>query len=163
MNGSMNADAAQLSYLRWLSEAAPLLFQRAVAKVNEKGGLSDLGWIQAVVQLVTTAASVVMAKKQQDKQIDLQKKAQKLADAETLRVQNELANTLVQVNTARAQKGLPPVDQNGNVIPGSALPMPNALQNFFTPGGSPILGGINPMFLVAGAGGLLLLVLLVRK
>jgi hypothetical protein len=161
-NPTITRDAAQFAYLRWLSGAAPTVYQRAVAKVNanDDGSLSDLGWIQAVVQLVAAAGSAVMAKKQQDKQIKAQKQAQKLADAETVRVENELRETLVKVNTARVQKGLPPIDANGNIIPGSDLPTPNNLQNFV---GAPILGGMNPMYLVLGAAGLLGVALLVRR
>lgn len=142
----MNADTAQVDYLRWLSAAAPSVFDRV--KDTFPTMLGELGWIQAVVQVVAAIGSAVMAKKQQDKQNKLQKKAQAAADAETARIEKELASTLVQVNTARAQRGQPPVDAKGNVIASATLPMPSQLSSYYGQSS----GVSTNTLLVAGAG-----------
>lgn len=157
----MNTDRAQLDYLRWLSGHAPALFERL--KPRFKSSLGDLGWIQAIVQVVAAVGSAVMAKNQQKKQEKAQKKAQAEMNAESARVAKELADTLVQVNTQRAQRGLPPVDAQGNVIASAALPMPGALANFFGPQGQVIGSSFNPMWILAGAGALVAVVLIARR
>lgn len=117
----MNADRARLDYLRWLSRFAPKLYADAMRQ--ERSGLSGLGWINLVIQAVAAVGSAVMAKKQGDKAAKLQAKAiaadqagQEAARRDALKV------ALLDINTKRAQSGLPPVDADGKVIGQAQLP-----------------------------------------
>lgn len=152
----MTSDRAQIDYLRWLSGHAPELFRRLSHRFRT--GLGELGWIQAVVQAVAAVGSAVIAKKQQDKAVKLQKKAELAAAAEAARVQKELADTLVQVNTQRAQRGLPPVDQNGNVIASANLPNPSILTSVQSS-----VGGVPTIYLILGGAALLGVVVFSRR
>lgn len=119
----MNVETAKIQYLSWLAQAYPLLYGRVVAIAQQKDmerGLSGLeGWLDTLVTAAVAVGGTLMAKKQADQAASLQKK-QQAAD---------LAATLLQVNTQRAQSGLPPVDANGRVIPGAQLPVPAALSS----------------------------------
>lgn len=156
----MNRDANQLAYLRWLSEAHPDIYRQAIsgARARVGVGLKGLGWINLVVQAVGIAAGAAAQKKAIDKQASLAKKslaqdaAQMNADREA---QVKLA--LLTTNTERAKSGLPPVDINGVVIPGSALPTPSALQPLVAATGAPsvsLIPGI-PNYVTYGGGAVL--------
>lgn len=126
----MNANTARVNYLRWLSQADPALYRRAIAagRSYEAVGLGELGWINLVLQAVGIAAGAVTQKKAIDKQASLAK-SQLKADVAARAADREaqLKVQLLEVNTERARAGLPPVDITGKVIPGSALPVPAAL------------------------------------
>lgn len=128
----MNANIARVNYLRWLSEADPALYRRAIAagRSYEAVGLGELGWINLVIQAVGLAAGAMQQKKAIDKQSSLAK-SQLKADIAARDADREaqLKVQLLEVNTARAKAGLPPVDITGKVIPGSALPVPAALSS----------------------------------
>lgn len=117
----MNPDRARLDYLRWLSRYSPKLY--ALAMNQPRSGLSGLGWINLVIQAVAAVGSAIMSKKQGDKAAKLQAKAiaadqaaQEAARKDALKV------ALLDINTKRAQSGLPPVDENGKVIGAAQLP-----------------------------------------
>jgi len=159
----VTSDSAQLLYLRWLAQRHPTVFDRAVAPVANLGGL---GWINFVVQAVAAVGSAVLAKKQKKKAAKI---AQQTAAAEALefeKIQKETTATLLQVNTLRAQRGLPPINERGEIIGGASLPIPSQLQPFYSPAqvaGAPaggMFGNINPLWI---AGGVLALTLLVRR
>jgi len=165
MEPPMTKDAAQVNYLRWLSEAHPDVFRVAIsrARSNAAVGLGRLGWINFVIQAVAMAGSAVMQKKQIDKSVSLQKKALAIQDAQaTADREQQLKLALLDVNTKRAANGQPPVDITGKVIPGSALPVPSALKTFMpaTLTASTWITGV-PNYVTAG-GGLLGTVVLLK-
>lgn len=132
----MTPTAAQVAYLKWLAHRHPALYRRATSNVPTDITLGSLGWINFVVQAIATVGSAVIAKKQVDKQVSLQKKALQLSDAQAAADRQQAgALALLEVNTKRAQAGQPPVDINGNVINTARLPTPSALAPY-TGGGS---------------------------
>lgn len=144
---SVASDRAQVTYLRWLAKEHPETF-RKVAVPSLRSNLSGLGWIAAVANAVLQVGSAVVQKKQNDKAFKLQKQTLAVQDAQVAaeRAQSfKLA--LLDVNTKRAQAGLPPVDGNGNPIASDTLPMPSQLAPFAKVGaqvskwGPWILGG----------------------
>lgn len=164
----MNRDANQVAYLRWLSDAHPDLYRRAMAGANARkaAGLGQLGWLNFVIQAIGIAAEGIQQKKAIDTQAKIASK-QLAADAAALNADREqqLKLALLDTNTRRAQSGLPPVDINGVVIPGSALPTPAALKPLVASTGAPsdsFIPGV-PNYLLYGAGGLLALALVIRR
>lgn len=162
----MNADVARLDYLRWLSKYSPAIYREVTKPQAVK--LGNLGWINFVVQAVLAAGSLVMQNKQADKANKLAKKqiANEAAANEAAR-KDALKVALLDTNTKRAQAGLPPVDENGNVIPQSALPAaPANLAPYYSQSGAsvPVAGSSN-VALYAGLGvlGLGLAFYLLRK
>lgn len=144
---SVLADRARITYLRWLAKEHPTTFANIAAPAL-KSNLSGLGWIAAVVNAVAQVGSAVVQKKQNDKAFSLQKKTLAAQDAQVAaeRAQSfKLA--LLDVNTKRAQAGLPPVDSQGNPISPTTLPTPSVLAPFASAGtavskwGPWILGG----------------------
>lgn len=112
----MNAQNAQVLFFRWLAKTHPTVYA-PVARKLALGSLGDLaGWVDTLVTALATVGTAVIAKKQADKQISAQKAADAQARADAIKTE------LLNINLQRAQAGLPPVDQNGNVIPASALP-----------------------------------------
>lgn len=112
----MNAQNAQVLFFRWLAKTHPRVYA-PVARKLALGSLGDLaGWVDTLVSALATVGTAVIAKKQADKTISAQKAADAQARADAIK------SELLQINLQRAQQGLPPVDQNGNVIPQSALP-----------------------------------------
>lgn len=112
----MNKQNAQVLFFRWLAVNHPRVYL-PVSKKLALGSLGDLaGWVDTLVSAIATVGTAVMAKKQADKQISAQKKADQAAREDALKAE------LLRVNLERAQAGFPPVDQNGNVIPQAALP-----------------------------------------
>ncbi len=162
----MNPDVARLNYLRWLSRFDPKLYR--VAMIQPKTGLSGLGWINLVIQAVAAVGTAVMQKKQGDKAAKLQSKAiaadqaaQEAARKDALKV------ALLDINTKRAQAGLPPVDENGKTIGAAQLPpVPSSLAPLYSQAGVavPTSSGF-PLTAALGIGGvgLLGLYLLTRK
>lgn len=126
------ADQNQVTYLRWLSREHPALYARSMlAARRDLRGLGRLGWINFVIQAVATVGSAVVAKKQVDKQVAVQKKALALSDAQAAADREQAAKfALLDTNTKRAQAGLPPVDITGNVIAPQTLPNAQALLPF---------------------------------
>lgn len=161
----MNSDANQIAYLRWLYVAHPDIYLRAIGTAKSTAGLRGLGWINLVIQAVGIAAGAAAQKKAIDKQSSLAKK-QLAADAAALAADREQQAklALLEVNTKRAQAGLPPVDINGVVIPGSALPTPPTLAPLVASVGQPtaaytLIPGV-PNYVVYGGGALVLVGLL---
>lgn len=112
----MNAQNAQVLFFRWLAKTHPRVYA-PVARQLALGSLGDLsGWVDTLVNALATVGTAVIAKKQADKQISAQKAADAQARADAIK------SELLRINLERAQQGMPPVDQNGNVIPASALP-----------------------------------------
>lgn len=112
----MNAQNAQVLFFRWLAQNHPRVYA-PVARKLALGSLGDLsGWVDTLVSAIATVGTAVLAKKQSDKQLSAQKKADAQARADAIQAQ------LLDINLQRAQAGLPPVDANGNVIPAAALP-----------------------------------------
>lgn len=145
----MNADAARVLYLRWLSKEHPADFSR-VAPTLAKSRLGELGWIAALVNAVVQVGGAVLQKKQADKALSLQKKTIAAEDAQASKAREDAFRlALLDANTKRAQLGLPPVDAQGNAIPGSSLPMPVALAPFAKAGQS--LSNWGPWMLGGGA------------
>lgn len=125
----MNVNSSKVLFLRWLSRAEPALYRRVMNDSRAKGlgtlgTLGSLGWVETVINAVAQVGSAILAKKQTDKQVSLQKK--QLQDAQAER-DAALKAQLLQVNYQRAQSGLPPVDMNGNPIPSQSLPVPTEL------------------------------------
>jgi hypothetical protein len=161
----MNADLAQVNYLRWLSDEHPALYNRAIRgaqlRVSRAGLAGDeegLGWINLVIQAVGIAAGAAVQKKQIDKSVALQKKAMAADDAQRAADRDAMVKLqLLEVNTKRAAAGLPPVDITGKVIPGAALPTPSALAPIIPiaqgGGQSTLLPGV-PNYVTYGVGGL---------
>ncbi len=162
----MNPDVARLDFLRWLSRFDPKMY--ALATRPQVVGLSGLGWINFVVQAVAAVGGAVMAKKQAKKAEALQKKAlaAQIAESEAAR-KDALKVALLDVNTKRAQAGLPPVDENGKVIGQAQLPAaPANLAPYYQTAGAPVpvAGASNmPLYLGLGALGLLGAFLLLRR
>jgi hypothetical protein len=160
----VTSDGAQLLYLRWLAQRHPIVYERAVKPIANLGGL---GWINFVVQAVAAVGGAVLAKRQKKKAAKI---AAQTAAAEALefeKIQKETTATLLQVNTLRAQRGLPPINERGEIIGGSTLPIPPQLAPFYSPAqiasapAGDVLGNINPLWLIGG--GVLALTLLVRR
>lgn len=156
----MNATENRILYLRWLRAAQPSAYAQAMRALRGDGRLGA-DW-SSIIGAVTSAAGAVMQKKQQDKQFALQKKQMEI-DAEA-----QKAATLLTVNTQRAQAGLPPVDINGNVIPGSQLPAATSvLQQAGAAVGVPANSGAfasgNAIYYILGGFGLLAVVLLMKR
>ena len=127
----MSVDTARVNYLKWLSREHPDVYSRVSRSIRPQ--LGGLGWIAALANAVIQAGSVVLQKKQADKQLSLAKKAQELSDAQAAADRaNQLKLALLDVNTKRAQAGLGPVDINGNLIPGYSLPTPSNLSTVVT-------------------------------
>lgn len=125
----------QVAYLKWLNANHPAFYRRAVGNVptdvRGRDGLGSLGWINFLVQAIATVGSAVIAKKQVDKQVALQKKALALSDAQASADRTQAAQfELLEVNTKRAQAGQPPVDLSGRVVNTAALPTPAALRQY---------------------------------
>lgn len=162
----MNPDVARLDFLRWLSRFDPKLYAKATAQ--PKSGLSGLGWINFVVQAVAMVGGAVMQKKQAKKQEALQKKAlaAEVASQEAAR-KDAMKVALLDINTKRAQSGLPPVDENGKVIGAAQLPpAPANLAPYYQQAGAPVpVAGANnlPLYLGIGALGVLGLVFALRR
>lgn len=133
---SVATDRAQVTYLRWLAKEHPDTFAR-VAAPSLRSNLNGLGWIAALANAVLQVGSAVVQKKQSDKAFKLQRETIKVQDAQAAaeRAQSfKLA--LLDVNTKRAQAGLPPVDAQGNPIASDTLPMPSQLKPFASIGQS---------------------------
>jgi len=125
------ADVARVAYLRWLSRYHPPIYKRAVMEIERAPRLGALGWINFVVQAVAAAGSLVLAKKQAARQSALAKKQLAVDQANALADRKAaLQVALLDVNTKRAQAGLAPVDENGNVIASGSLPNPPELAPF---------------------------------
>lgn len=164
----MNRDANQVAYLRWLSEAHPDLYRRAIAGANayRDVGLGQLGWLNFVIQAIGIAAEGLQQKKAIDNQSKLANK-QLAADAAALNAdrENQLKIALLNTNTERAKAGLAPVDINGVVIPGSALPTPAGLKPLVNATGAvreDFIPGV-PNYVLYGTGIALLLGLVVLR
>lgn len=158
----MREERNQVAFLRWLARDHPELYGKALRVArNASAGLGRMGWIQAVVQAVAAVGSAVVQKKQIDKQVSLQKKALELSDAQAAAEREQAAKlALLEVNTKRAQAGLPPVDMTGAVIPSAALPNPSALAPFTPQGSTQFIPGV-PNY-VTGIGGALVVLVLLR-
>jgi len=168
----MNPDLARLDFLRWLSRYDPKTYRLAI-RPQGATGLGALGWINFVIQAVAAVGSAVVAKKQGDKQAKLQKQAiaadqlaQESARKDSLKI------ALLDINTKRAQAGLPPVDENGKVIGQAQLPAaPAALAPLYAQAGAvvPVAGSAgsfslsNPVVIVGGLVGVGVLVYLLRR
>lgn len=151
------SDAARITYFKWLAREHPQVFK--VASKSFSPGLSGLGWIAALINGVIQAGSVVLQKKQQDQQLALAKKAQKLSDAQAAADRaDQLKFALLEINTKRASAGLGPVDLNGNLIQGQSLPTPAALAPFVGQA-----GGVPIYVWVLGAGAALLAIFSLRR
>lgn len=148
----MTPTAAQIAYLKWLASRHPALYRRAISNVPTDITLGSLGWINFVVQAIATVGSAVIAKKQVDKQVSLQKKALQLSDAQAAADRQQAAQlALLEVNTKRAQAGEPPVDINGNVVNTARLPTPSALAPYTSTSGTIIPGVPNIVTYLGGA------------
>jgi hypothetical protein len=124
----MNKEQARIDFLRWLSRADPQIFALSVGRAEDKAAMGDYdenlsGWVDTLVSSVAAVGGALLAKKQSDANIKAQKAqlAAESAAAEAARA-DQLRLALIQTNTERALRGLPPVDINGNVIPGAQLP-----------------------------------------
>jgi hypothetical protein len=131
----MNTTRAQVGYLKWLAIEHPAIYRRvatnAATDITMLRGLGSLGWINFLIQAIATAGSAVMGKKAVDKQVALQKKSLALSDAQAAADRDQAFKMkLLEVNTTRAQSGLPPVDASGKVINIDALPAPPSLARF---------------------------------
>lgn len=150
----MNSTEARIRYLRWLSVADPNLLAAAAAKSGKQLGDYDTleGWADTLVSAAVTVAGTVLAKKQADAQLALQRQQMKAdaAAADAAR-QDALRVALLQTNTDRAARGLPPVDANGVVITSSQLPQLSASQLSPTYATS---SGVPAWMWIAGAGAL---------
>lgn len=166
----MNPDVARLDFLRWLSRYDPKTYRLAI-RPQGASGLGALGWINFVIQAIAAVGSAVVAKKQGDKQAKLQKQAI-AADQATQEAarKDALKIALLDINTKRAQSGLPPVDESGKVIPSAQLPnAPATLAPLYAQAGAPVPTGSptfslsNPVVIVGGLAGLGLIVYLLRR
>lgn len=161
----MNADVARLDYLRWLSKFSPAIYREVTRPQAVK--LGNLGWINFVVQAVLAAGSLVMQNKQADKANKLAKQQIKNeAAANEAARKDALKVALLDTNTKRAQAGLPPVDENGHVIPQSALPAaPANLAPYYSQSGAvvPVAGSNVALYAGLGVIGLGLAFYLLRK
>lgn len=160
----MSAQENQVTYMRWLAVHHPALYNDAIRNAvaseisaRQLGYLDEdeqLGWINFVVQAVATVGSAVIGKKQIDKQVGVQKKALALSDAQASADRAQAAQIkLLEVNTDRAQRNLPPVDIRGVVINPASLPLPAALRPYSTASAT-WLPGV-PNYVTIGAGGAL--------
>jgi hypothetical protein len=141
----LDAQANQVAYFKWLHSVRPKLFGQVIASMERggplqgRGGLANqgdgLGWINELVQGIASVGTALMQKQQIDKQVNAQKKALALSDAQAAADRTVQANlALLEVNTRRAQAGLGPVDITGRPINTGALPTPLALVPY-TPNG----------------------------
>lgn len=154
----MTVDDNRMLFLRWVAKTHPAIFAQTSALVKRENLLGEIsGWGEAIVAAIGTIGSTLIAKKAADSKASAEAKANAANNAAALRSQ------LLQVNLARAQAGQPPVDSNGNVIPGASLPIPAPLQSYYGESGMPSIGGIDPIWLIAGAAGLLGVFFLVRR
>lgn len=115
---------AQRDYLRWLSGAHPAYYKWAVAQLEPR--TQGLGWVQAfaaIASAVAQAGSIALQKKAQDKALKIQKES---AMAE-IQAEQQKAQQLLVLNSQRAAAGQPPVNEYGQVIPGSQLPNPSGI------------------------------------
>ncbi len=161
----MNADVARLEYLRWLSKFSPKIYREVTRPQAVK--LGNLGWINFVVQAVLAAGSLVMQNKQAAKANKLaQTQIKNEAAANEAARKDALKVALLDTNTKRAQAGLPPVDENGKVIPSTQLPnVPANLAPYYPQVGAaipPSVSGYLP-YVGVGALGLGLAYYLLRK
>lgn len=153
----MTSEQAKLNYLRWLSRADPQMFAMGLSVADRALGDYDTleGWADTIVNAVVTVGGAVLAKKQADAQLAMQKKQMQLdAQAADAARQDALRVTLLQTNMQRAQAGMPPIDINGNVIPSSQLPQLPATAA--TPAMMSTSGSIPSWVWLAGAGALAL-------
>lgn len=147
----MSATRNQVAYLKWLAANHPAIYRRAVSSVPTDVRLSGLGWINFVVQAIATVGSAVLGKKQVDKQVALQKKALALSDAQAAADRTQAAQlALLEVNTKRAQAGLPPVDLQGKVVNTAALPTPSALAPYTQTTATTLIPGVPDMVTYIG-------------
>lgn len=167
----MSKQENQVLYMRWLAKNHPALYvdavqksQLAEAQAQALGYLDEgegLGWINFLVQAIATVGSAVVGKKQVDKQVALQKKALALSDAQATADRVQAAQLkLLEVNTDRVQRGLPPVNLQGQPVAASSLPLPNALKPYTT-ASAPIIPGV-PDWATYSAGGVLALLVAKR-
>lgn len=151
----MTPTTAQIAYLKWLNARHPALYRKAVASAPRDITLGRLGWINFVVQAIATVGSAVLGKKQVDKQVALQKKALALSDAQAAADRTQAAElALLEVNTKRAQAGLPPVDLTGKVVNTGALPTPSALAPYTTTTATTLIPGVPNWLTYIGGGAL---------
>lgn len=167
-------EANEVTYLRWLAKEHPDIYKYAISgaqaaqtTARELGYLDEyddaegLGWINFVVQAAAMAVSAVGQKKAIDKQVSLQKKALALSDAQAAADRAQaLKLKLLDVNTERAKQGLPILDEKGNPIVPSSLPVPAALKPYTTASPTWIPGVPN---VVTGGAAALLAVLLAKR
>ncbi len=162
----MNADVAKLEYLRWLSRFDPALYRHGM-KPRGSRGLGALGWINLVIQAVAAIGSAVVQKKQGDKAAKLQSQAIKADQAAQEAARKDAMKiALLDINTKRAQSGLPPVDESGKVIPSSQLPpAPAALAPLYAQAGAqvPTAHGVSPVMIGGALLGVGALVYLLRR
>lgn len=153
----MTANDNRMLFLRWVAKTHPEIFARTSALVTRENLLGELeGWGEAIVAAIGTIGSTLIAKKAADNKASAEAKANAANNAAALQTQ------LLQVNLQRAQAGQPPVDINGNVIPGASLPIPQPLQSYYGGMSNP-LSSISPTWLALGAAGLLGAILWFRK
>lgn len=151
----MTPTHAQIAYLKWLNARHPALYRKAVKSAPRDITLGSLGWINFVVQAIATVGSAVLGKKQVDKQVALQKKALALSDAQASADRTQAAElALLEVNTKRAQAGLPPVDLTGKVVNTAVLPTPSALAPYTATRAATIIPGVPNWLTYIGGGAL---------
>lgn len=156
----MSAQENQVTYLRWVAKEHPALFAQVEANAinneiaaRQLGYVDDdetLGWLNFVLQAVATVGSAVMGKKQVDKQVALQKKALVLSDAQAAADREQAAQfKLLEVNTERLSRGLPPVNLQGQVVNPASLPLPASLAPY-TAASGPLIPGVPNLLTYAG-------------
>lgn len=165
----MNAEENQVTYLKWLAVAHPDIYRDVMQQLTlaePLGDLGELGWINLVIQAVGIAAGAAMQKKQIDKQAGLAKKQLATEAAQMAADRDQAAKlALLEVNTKRAQAGLPPVDITGKVIGAATLPTPSALVPYAGgPTASTLIPGV-PNYVTYGGAALALVavVMMMRR
>lgn len=159
----------QVAFLKWLNHEHPAIYRKTMRSLPTDvrlKGLGSLGWINFLVQAVATVGSAVLGKKQVDKQVALQKKALALSDAQAAADRTQAAQLeLLEVNTKRAQAGLPPVDLSGKVVNTGPLPTPSALVPYggATTAKATLIPGVPNVVTYVGGGILALLALRMAK
>lgn len=123
----MKANDSRILFFRWLAANHPKIYLPVAKRLAAEARLGDLaGWADTLVSALATVATAVVAKKTADRQMDAQKK--QLLSEQAQR-DAELKATLLSINLQRAQSGLPPVDEHGNVVSSSSLPsLPTSVQ-----------------------------------
>ena len=150
----MNATDNRTRFFLWLSRSHPGIYAQVA---NELRAARLGGWADTIVNAIATVGTAVMAKKQADKQISAQKKADDAARAD------QLKTALLQVNLQRAQANLPPVDANGQVIPQASLPavLPTQAQAYAAADRQEFFAAV-PWYVWAGGAAVVALLLLRR-